>query len=222
MSHCGQIQMPQPSQFSIIETIKGDDDVIYGYFLYSESLNLSLFTFTGTYGVSNWLFDADIEQITPDTLPNARGLVHAGFWNIYTQIQSSIAELWDKYKGSTSLLIITGHSLGGALATLCSYEYASANPIVYTFGSPRVGNPTFAKSYNSLYGITQGDSLEVANVWRVQNNEDLIPSLPFSVLTSTLLYQHVGVPHDFSINLGSYVNNHTEAYIQGLTEENEF
>lgn len=41
-------------------------------------------------------------------------------------------------------LYVTGHSLGGALATLATLDhrrrYPTANVTMYNFGSPRVGN----------------------------------------------------------------------------------
>ena len=49
-------------------------------------------------------------------------------------------------------LIITGHSLGGAMATICakrlSEEYENVH-CLYTYGSPRVGGRKFVKSFLS-------------------------------------------------------------------------
>ena len=44
-------------------------------------------------------------------------------------------------------LLIVGHSMGGALATLLglSYQNYGKSPLVITFGQPRVGNPAFAQ-----------------------------------------------------------------------------
>jgi alpha-beta hydrolase superfamily lysophospholipase len=44
-------------------------------------------------------------------------------------------------------LLIIGHSMGGALATLLglSYQNYRKSPLVITFGQPRVGNPAFAQ-----------------------------------------------------------------------------
>jgi predicted lipase len=48
--------------------------------------------------------------------------------------------------------VLTGHSLGGALAQLAAVELAQQgyNISLMTFGSPRVGDGTFANIINSL------------------------------------------------------------------------
>ncbi len=68
---------------------------------------------------------------------------------------------------------VTGHSLGAALATLYVAENASkgrlATPLLCTFASPRVGDPAFTTKFDQL-GTTS---------WRVVNELDLVPKLPF-------------------------------------------
>jgi kumamolisin len=72
---------------------------------------------------------------------------------------------------STSV-IIAGHSLGAALATLYAMENAKTdqikNPLICTFASPLVGDSTFAAAFNQL-NLTS---------WRVVNAPDLVPKLP--------------------------------------------
>ena len=68
----------------------------------------------------------------------------------------------------------TGHSLGGALATLAAYDFRKAardngvdlRVACYTFGAPRVGNHAFAKEFNAI----------VNDCWHVIN--DLVSCLP--------------------------------------------
>lgn len=68
--------------------------------------------------------------------------------------------------GRHKALLAAGHSLGGALATLCAYDVAAAirdsasagrtampahvEVSCYTFGAPRTGNKAFMKDYNAL------------------------------------------------------------------------
>ena len=74
----------------------------------------------------------------------------------YDQLEQIVKKLLEKHP--TYQLYVTGHSLGGALATLYSYMLSSKidqSITVMTFGSPRVGNYKFAdsfmkKEYNSL------------------------------------------------------------------------
>ncbi len=67
---------------------------------------------------------------------------------------------------------VTGHSLGGALATLYALDNARTqriqNPLLCTFASPRVGDATFAAAFNVL-GLTS---------WRIANAPDLVPNIP--------------------------------------------
>lgn len=75
---------------------------------------------------------------------------------------------------------ITGHSLGGSIAVLASYDLANtllyigssnmANIRCYTFGCPRVGSVLFSKSYNRL----------VPDNFNVINDNDLVPAIPHS------------------------------------------
>jgi len=86
---------------------------------------------------------------------------------------------------------VTGHSLGGALATLCTYELAgddapgdrtpellpglspgAIEPCMYTYGAPRVGNVAFAVEFHRRTAARGRRS------WRVANERDLVPSIP--------------------------------------------
>jgi len=83
------------------------------------------------------------------------GEVHKGFadallddpcnGNILTQIKSQLEELADQ----APRILLTGHSLGAALATLtvsCLNQASLAEKIhAYTFGSPRVGDSIFSE-----------------------------------------------------------------------------
>lgn len=80
-------------------------------------------------------------------------------------------------KTNTTLTITcTGHSLGGAMATLAAWDIAtllSGFPATaytmrcYTFGAPRVGDHTFAALYKRL----------VPNTWDVANDQDVVPKM---------------------------------------------
>jgi len=71
-----------------------------------------------------------------------------------------------------SSIVVTGHSLGSALATYYAAENALVdkvqNPALCTFASPKVGDQTFVGVFNRL-GLTS---------WRVVNKQDIVPHLP--------------------------------------------
>lgn len=118
-----------------------------------------------------------LEQIRPvrgrtDLAPDApQAKMHQGFVTAYMSVQDQIHRyVQQKNPGE---LTITGHSLGGALATLCAIDfrltYEGEYPLeIYTFGSPRVGTPSFRDLYNA----------HIQRSYRVVNGLDIIPGLP--------------------------------------------
>jgi predicted lipase len=78
-------------------------------------------------------------------VPNAE--VHQGFNDAYAEMSSQVISGMNKYlvKYSTASILVTGHSLGAALATLAAIDIKSQvktqnKLFFYSFGSPRVGN----------------------------------------------------------------------------------
>ncbi|XP_006283081.2 uncharacterized protein LOC17878015 isoform X1 [Capsella rubella] len=111
--------------------------------------------------------------------------VHSGFLSAYDSVQIRIISLLKMAIGYIEdvpehedkwHVYVTGHSLGGALATLLALELASSQLVkrgaisvtMYNFGSPRVGNKKFAEIYNQ----------KVKDSWRVVNHRDIIPTVP--------------------------------------------
>lgn len=122
--------------------------------------------------------------------------VHSGFLSAYDSVRMRIISLIKLLIGymedaAQSLhkwnVYVTGHSLGGALATLLALELASSqlakhgviSVTMYNFGSPRVGNKRFADIYNE----------KVKDSWRVVNHRDIIPTVP-----RLMGYCHVAQP----------------------------
>ena len=86
--------------------------------------------------------------------------------------------------------IVTGHSLGAALATLFVMENDAKRKFdvgsLCTFASPRVGNLQFVHLFNKL-PITS---------WRIVNQKDVVPKLPPHI-PIFLDYEHVNDAHEF-------------------------
>ena len=84
------------------------------------------------------------------------GKVHTGFSKAYEAVGSQIQAVLDNEKYANKPLFITGHSLGGALATLATRRLVHQGGIAacYTFGSPRVGNTAWVSEMrNAVYRV---------------------------------------------------------------------
>jgi len=114
--------------------------------------------FRGTVGrLASWLGNLDMAMT-----PSPRGgRVHRGFNTMLMELWDEISEALDAVRVP---LFYTGHSLGGALATLA----ASLRPpqAVYTFGTPRIGDAVFAET---LAGMP---------IYHVCNPGDIVTGLP--------------------------------------------
>ncbi|WFB51049.1 lipase family protein [Vibrio coralliilyticus] len=73
---------------------------------------------------------------------DTKGFVHAGFNDAYADVKNVIAEKLKEIEDEGKPLLITGHSLGGAIATIAAkrLKFKSGIAACYTFGSPRVGD----------------------------------------------------------------------------------
>ncbi len=145
------------------------------------------------------------------TLSSYKGRVHTGFFLAWAIIEQSVLSQISKWRSQLHSegkalppLYITGHSLGGALATMAAASL-SDNGVdvagVYTFGQPRVGDRTFA---------SQLDKHINGKAFRFVNNNDIVPHVPppFSVWNPTRLYGHVGLVKYFNAR-GTIMPNHT-------------
>lgn len=122
--------------------------------------------FRGTESIRDFLVDLDVRTHELDN----SGLVHDGFYrqfhSVYPDILENINNNLDKNN-----INITGHSLGGGLSQICSYElmnrYPEKNITCYSFGSPRVGD---YKLINNMKFKS----------WRVYNFEDPVSMVPMT------------------------------------------
>ena len=66
--------------------------------------------------------------LRPSLPPSLQLMVHSGFLAAYDSVKQQVFSLIDAATGSgdkgTWRVLVTGHSLGGALATLAAYELA--------------------------------------------------------------------------------------------------
>ena len=109
--------------------------------------------------------------------------IHAGFRAGLEGMRERIAKLVRSHGiGEGKSLWLTGHGMGGALATIGAVAVSRAGfnvRGVYTYGAPRPGDQAFATAFKSR-GI---------DCQRWVNNNDLIATVPPDVVVG---YRHVG------------------------------
>jgi hypothetical protein len=137
--------------------------------------------FRGSESIKDWLYDF---KITKHHLKDGV-MVHRGFYaqlnknGVYQRLLAKVKRLLGEHPGFS--IYITGHSLGGALATLCGFmmSYELENKItVVSFASPRVGNAAWKKAFDQKSNIAH---------YRVTNGRDVITAFPM------FKYYHVGI-----------------------------
>jgi len=187
-----------PDDEGILEQLQALDpqfEAVHGYEAKSSQAILVkhqhyiVAAFRGTDELADW-FD-NVNALSTD---GPFGRVHRGFQAALLDVWPAMRDQYREYRRpsretaarATSRpqlpLWITGHSLGGALATLAAAQLIQADePFygAYTFGSPRVGDRDFARIFNVEAG---------RRLFRFQNNNDIVTRVPARVMG----YSHVG------------------------------
>jgi predicted lipase len=144
-------------------------------------------SFRGSTNIQNWIDNLQISHIQPyDSYQEVS--VDKGFYKALSDVREplydSTMNLINKY--SSYNVLITGHSLGSALSTLCAFELIYLNNVdssiirLITFGSPRVGNDAF-KKYMSIISIS----------WRTTHYYDIVPHVPEEFLNYIHISQEI-------------------------------
>lgn len=153
--------------------------------------------FPGTSSLRDVITDAMFcTKILPYGNSKSKIKVHGGFLNAYKSIRGYIHDYISRYKPRH--IIVFGHSLGSALATLCAVDIqfnTGLEPIVYTTGAPKIGNKAFRESYNN----------RILQHYRFENEYDFVTWIPpFGAYSVGNLEKLVSRNHDI------------RKYIQGL------
>jgi Lipase (class 3) len=122
-------------------------------------------------------------------LPWPWPLRHLGFYCAWAWVRKEVIEWVNELPNDTRHLVLTGHSLGGAIAVLAAFELAEHFHVraVITFGQPRVGLFLFSHYYDTQpCGPHERGTLH-AITHRYIHATDLFPRLP-----PPILYCHVG------------------------------
>ena len=134
--------------------------------------------FRGTENSNDWRTNFQLLKTRWKT-----GRVHTGFSTSLNAAWNKVLKRIQDLRTQNQPIWFTGHSLGGALATIAcatllndvEHDYEIGG--VYTFGQPRVGNAAFARAFDKA--IKQ-------RFFRLVNNNDMVTRMP------RINYKHVG------------------------------
>lgn len=227
-----------------IEPVSGTE-VMFAYIFWNNDTHTAIISYSATELVSEWESDLEFPQVIPYGINGYKDgiLMHEGFYNIYISVRSQLWNWWTSNGANINTLYITGHSLGGALSTVCAFDFADVfldkdcDAMSYNSQECLDTNPicmpnddidndpcriqklpihySFASPRvgNPLFVQTFKERLPTSI--RVNNTEDVIPQLPLAQQQQYTYEQTFGsVP--FTVSLGSLGDNHSIAYYYHL------
>jgi triacylglycerol lipase len=191
-----------PPGYTLVRTIQMTDfigplhsRVFYGFVAVGGTPQTAVVALRGTATTTEW-WDNFQWDLVPFTQVPGGGNVAQGFHDIYNtfgtmapgQQQSTPAPATfaaDVARAATQGLaaevdpadlpiVVTGHSLGGALATMLVADLNANTPLkpqAWTFASPNVGDAAFAARYAALSTVS----------WRIYNQVDVVPYFPVDI-----------------------------------------
>jgi predicted lipase len=188
----GQVLSAGSQTYTVVTTIyandlatdmnpsRGNNQVSIGFVCQANGAGDVVIAIRGTEGILEWIQDAKFLFVPCPFLAGA-GNTDDGFTDMYNSLRTGVAPGSPTVVSALATLpfpqpvttvTICGHSLGGALVTLLALDLAAntafTNPTVYSYASPRTGDPSFASTYNQV----------VKNSNRIANRLDLVPHLP--------------------------------------------
>ncbi|WP_321963426.1 lipase family protein [Paraburkholderia sp. J7] len=180
-------------QGAVTFNFTGDD--VHGFGAVRQADGLAILAFRGTDPQSISDIADDLKFNLTDW-PESAGQVHAGFASAARGLRNAV-ENWLQETGPTrSQLILTGHSLGAAIATL--FASLCKPSALVTIGSPRVGNAAFVATLNGLH------------ITRYVDCCDLITDLPPPTLSG---YVHAGASN-YITREGELAPHADDAFVQ--------
>lgn len=235
-----------PSSYELIKELTHDRKRKKFGFV-AQKNNISFVILRGTRTAYEWFNNTAIKYDEYISIKDKKwGVTTKGFYSIYSDIRDEIKLVLQELSES-SHIYISGHSLGGALATLAIPDLIdsgipASKITAYTFASPRCGDRDFAKNLNETK----------VKHWRIANTEDIVPTLPGSTanifspertlvpeeteeieenfivktyndlkLKRMKTFEHTGTPVYFTVGTNSIQDNHNleVIYMTGIGQK---
>lgn len=127
-----------------------------GYIAYRPQKKQLILAFSGTSSAMHAFYDL---RALKHRHPSRHGYVHTGFWRLYRGIKPQALEGIQKglREHDVSELVITGHSMGGAVSYLLMLDLLRENTLpahvklqIIVYGAPRSGDRELCKYWREL------------------------------------------------------------------------
>ncbi|KAL8924995.1 MAG: hypothetical protein Q9172_002424 [Xanthocarpia lactea] len=148
---------------------------VTGYVAIDNTRALTVLAFRGSSSVRNFVADANFLAEPTDICPSCTA--HNGFWDSWVEARPGVLAALKTAAAShpNNRVIVTGHSLGGAIADLAAAEIRNSGITadLYTYGAPRIAGKTLS---DYITNQNKGGN------YRVTHKDDPVPRLPPVVL----------------------------------------
>jgi triacylglycerol lipase len=167
---------PGTSGANMAYVVQNNSENLYAVVIQGTQISFSLSTIKDLYE------DLDAGHQVPWAYPEVSGAAIAqgtqvGLENLTSLTSGAPAQTLFGFLSTlpaNSAILVTGHSLGGCLATVLApwlqYQLAQsgqqATVVPFTFAAPTAGNPAFASFYDTTFA---------PGAWRYYNNIDIVP-----------------------------------------------
>lgn len=194
----GLIQELGSIKYKLIETF--DSDGTQAILVANDEH--AVLAFRGTEATSIKDIKSDAKATTKGD--DSGGKIHSGFEEAYQKVAFDIEKALDTKPVKDKSLFITGHSLGGALATIAAKKitHRAGNAACYTYGSPRVGDKEWIANIKTP-------------MYRLVNAADCVTMLP----PSTVVINSIGWVFGFLPIIGkpfrAWVLSNFDGYLHG-------
>ena len=199
-----RLAQSQPGKVTDIKVITNVENYLLAYFAYDSVRNMIVLSFRGTV-CGHKFINARVDiSFIPKIFYNGKiggpcrtgsfCKAHGGFYRSYLKLQKQVRDTAEqmvrKYSQNKPKFLVTGISLGGALAALASYDLSlyfkhigvDVDFIFYTFGQPRIGNKQLIKHID-----------QEITILRMVYSADPVPHLPPRNLAYVYHFYNPGV-----------------------------
>jgi hypothetical protein len=177
-SYCGMenyktMQLGGPAtNFQVTNVLYDEETDLQGYIGLLKSTRMMYVVFRGSSSRLNWRADFEIIRRDYDTYPECECSVHTGFYKATENLKDETIYAVSNLKRETGYktVIVTGHSLGAAVAQLMGMELTAVDIYneVYNYGQPRIGNNKYAEFVNKI----------MKSLYRFTHDRDMVPHIP--------------------------------------------